>query len=127
MNKTLSFDLVFSNGTIDRKASLAAAEAALDTHIAEYATEQETIRDAVNAVFDLYKGAFITMPTIGGMALRQLNAQPGNYKSLEKRVLDYIRANSGPRNSNATFGITKGKGGGVCRWSDVPVEATDSE
>jgi len=115
MSKSLSFALVLSAGTIDREASLSAAEVALDKYISEHETEQSTISDAVHAVFDQYKGASLTMPTIGGMTLRQLNAQPGNYKSLEKRVLDFVRANAGTRESGASFSINKGVGGGVLR------------
>jgi len=115
----LSFALVLSAGSIDRSASLASAEAALDSHIAERDTQQETIATAVSAVFDEYPGANLTMPTIEGMVSRQLNAVPSNYKVLTKLALDYVRANSGDKASGATFGITKGKGGGVCRWADV--------
>jgi len=127
MSKTLSFALVLSAvGTTDRDASLQAAEAALDKYIAERETEQDTISQAVNAVFDQYKGAALTMPTIEGMTLRHLNAQPANYKTLGKLVLDHVRANSGARDSGATFGISKGVGGGVRRWCDVPADAPES-
>jgi hypothetical protein len=119
MSKTLSFTLVAG----DRAASLRNAEAALDRHIAEQETEEATISAAVSAVFDQYKGAALTMPTIEGMTLRHLNAQPANYKALGKKVLDYVRANSSSdRDSGATFGISKGVGGGVRRWADVPAE-----
>jgi len=119
MSKSLSFALVLSAGSIDREASLAVAESALDAHIAERETQQSNIADAVSAVFDEYPGANLTMPTIEGMVSRQLNAVPSNYKTLTKLALDFIRANSGDKASGSTFGITKGKGGGVCRWADV--------
>lgn len=126
MSKSLSFALVLSAaGTIDREASLASAETALDTFIAERETEQETIANAVNAVFDQYPGAHLTMPTIEGMVLRHLNAQPSNYKALGKLVLDYVRSNADQKDEaprTRMFGIRKGVGGGVCRWADVPVE-----
>ena len=126
MSKTLSFALVLSAGSISREESLASAEAALDAHIAQQETQQATIADAVNAVFDTYKGANLTMPTIEGMTLRHLNAQPANYKVFGKLTLDYVRANAGDRASGKTFGISKGKGGGVCRWVDVPEETEES-
>ncbi len=123
MSKTLSFVLVPG----DRAASLRNAEAALDKHIAERETEEATIRDAVSAVFDQYPGAALTMPTIEGMATRELNAGPSNYKTLAKLALDYVRANAGTRESGALFGISKGVGGGVKRWSDVPAEQPASD
>jgi len=135
MSKTLSFTLVLSAGSIDREASLKAAADTLDRFIAERDTQQETIAAAVGAVFDAHRGVNLTMPTIEGMALRHLNAQPSNYKVLGKLTLDYVRANAGDRASGATFGIQKGKNGGVCRWADVPEkpatqpasDATESE
>lgn len=133
---SLSFTLVLSAGSIDREASLKAASDALDAHIAEHDTQQETIAAAVHSVFDEYKGANLTMPTIEGMTLRALNAQPANYKVLGQKVLDYVRANADQKDEaprTRTFGISKGKNGGVCRWADVPVkteapasDATDS-
>lgn len=138
MSKTLSFILVVGN----RDASLANAAAAYDKHIAERETEEQTISEAVHSVFDQYPGAALTMPTIEGMTLRVLNAQPSNWKALGKRVLEYVRANSdrtavkdddgnivtpaeAPR--TRTFGISKGVGGGVKRWADVPESDTSSD
>jgi hypothetical protein len=129
MSKTLSFVLVSG----DRSASLQNAEAAYDKHIAETETEQATIADAIKAVFDSFPGAALTMPTIEGMATRQLNANPSNYKTLAKLSLDYVRANSNSkRESGALFCVSKGVGGGVRRWAEIPVEApaadtTDSQ
>ncbi len=140
MSKTLSlsFALATLNGSIDRAASLAAAEKALDSHIAEHETEQSVIADAVSAVFTQYPGAALTMPTIEGMVLRQLNAQPSNYKALGKRVLDYVRSNSEEVRKDSApsgtklFGTKKGLNGGVVRWADqkpgaAADESTDSE
>ncbi len=123
MSKSISFNLVPG----DRSASLKNAEAAYDKHIAERETEQETIATAVTAVFDSFPGAALTMPTIEGMVTRQLNATPANYKALAKLGLDYVRANCGTRESGALFSKSKGVGGGVRRWADVPVEAPAAE
>ena len=129
MSKTLSFTLVLSAGSIDRSESLKSASDALDAHIAEHETQQETISEAVSAVFGRFPGANLTMPTIEGMVARELNALPSNYKVLTKRALDYVRANAGARDTGALFGIQKGKNGGVCRWADVPekTEATEAK
>ncbi len=133
MSKSLSFALVLSaTGTIDREQSLASAESALDSFISESETQDATIAAAVEAVFDAHRGVNLTMPTIAGMTLRHLNVGPANYKTQEKRVLDYVRANAdkdGKRSGTRLFGIQKGKNGGVCRWSDVPEApaSTDSK
>lgn len=130
MSKTLSFALVSLAGSIDRAQSLASAEAALDAHIAEHETQQETVAEAVNAVFDQYRGENLTMPILEGLALQKMNAIPANYKVLGKLALDFVRSNSdqkGEADRTRTFGISKGKGGGVCRWSDVPVETADTD
>lgn len=120
MNKNLSFNLVFLAGSINREASIKAATDVLDKFIADHDSQNDTISAAVKTVFDAHRGENITMPTIEGMALRHLSAQPNNYKSLGKLVLDYVRANAGERSTGAIFGIHRGKNGGVCRWSDVP-------
>jgi len=122
MSKSISFVL----GS-DRATSLQNAADAYDRHIAERETEQETIATAVKAVFDSFPGAALTMPTIEGMVTRQLNATPANYKALAKLGLDYVRANCGTRESGALFSKSKGVGGGVRRWADVPVEAPAAE
>lgn len=126
--QTLSFVLAFAGSSIDREASLAAAEAALDSHIAQSETTQATIADAVTAVFDEHKGVNLTMPTIQGMALRRLNPTPATYKVYGELVLNYVRANAdqkGEAPRTRLFGIQKGKNGGVCRWSDVPEKSAD--
>lgn len=135
MNKTtsLSFALVAPAGQIDREASLKAAADVLDAHIAESATQLETIAEAVASVFDQYKGASLTMPTIEGMTLRALNVQPSNYKTLGKRVLDYVRQNSEEVRKGVApsgtklFGTKKGVNGGVIRWSDQTPASASAE
>lgn len=119
----LSFNVVRIDGTPDRDASLKAAADAYDRHIAQRHTDQETIKDAVHAVFSKSPGANITMPAITGMISRELNCNPANYALLTGLALDYVRENAGPRESGKLFGIQKGKGKGVVRWSDVPVKA----
>lgn len=118
-NKSISFALVVSSGSIDRAASLAAAEAALDSHIMEYKIQQDTVSSAVSSVFDKYPGMHIRMPDVRVMVGQFLNITNNNCAKLTELALDYIRDNDGTRESGAIFGIKKGVNGGVCRWSDV--------
>lgn len=128
MSKTLTIVLALtSSGTVDRDATLTACENAIDTYVAERELESETIAKAVHGVFDQYKGASINMPALAGFALQRLNAQPANFNVLEERTMEYVRANAGTRESGAEFAIGKGKGGGVKRWADQPVEAPKPE
>lgn len=131
MSKTLTISLVLINGSVDKAATLQATDAALDAYIAESELEQETIGQAVHALFDrpdLAKGARLNMPYVVSQTLQALNASPANFKALSERVAQYVRDNAGEQGSGATFGIGKGKGGGVCRWADVPVKpATESK
>jgi hypothetical protein len=86
-------------------------------------------------VFDQHTG-YIGMPFLVNTAVSALNPQNGNFAILKAKVEAYIHDNSDrmqkkdrqtgkvtqeaepPR--TRTFGIRKGAGGGVCRWSDIP-------
>ena len=92
---------------------------------AERETETSVVAEAVNAVFSAHPGAKMNMPYVTGEALKLLNVQPETFKLLTERVQVYIRDNNGDRPSGKLFHIGKGKGGGVCRWSDCPL--TDEE
>ena len=135
---TLTITLVQGSSGVDQARSEAAFRTALAAYIVERETEEETIAEAVHAVFDQYKSASINMPALAGFALQRLNVQPENFKALELRIMEYVRSNAdqsaktdkdgnvltpaeSPR--TRTFAIGKGKGGGVKRWSDHPVKA----
>jgi len=121
---SLSFVVALTAGSINRAESLAAAEAALDAHIAETESAHETVKAAVEAVFDEHRGAALTMPDLAFFAGIKLNAGPTNRKMLEKVTLEYIRANSAPKREDGKLFVTrKGVGGGVSRWSDIPEKA----
>lgn len=125
-----------ASGEIDEQASTQAFQAALSSFKAERETEEGTIADAVAAQFDAYPGASQNMPALVHGALNRLNVTYANHKTMEEKVLSYIRQNSDrpaviDRKTKAVlqaaepprtrlFGIKKGVGGGVCRWSDVP-------
>lgn len=128
--------IVSADGSIDEQASTSAFTAALAAFKAERETEDSTIAEAVGAQFDAYPGASQNMPALVHGVLRALNVNPANHKTMEAKVLAYIRQNSDrpavldkktkavlvPAEPPRTrlFGIKKGVGGGVCRWSDVP-------
>lgn len=143
---TLAVSALFAHdadGKIDEEKSVSNFRA----HVAKTKTEQEledsTIAKAVSDVFDANPGVSINMDGVIGMALRGLNVQQANYTAMQEKVGAYIRANSDraekkdrktgkviqtkeqPR--TRLFGIKKGLGGGVCRWSDVPEKGEASE
>ncbi len=135
---TLSVKLVEVDGRIDTDASVSVFADALAAYQVEHELETETISDAIHAQFDAYPGASQNMPALVHGALSRLNVQPANYAAMEEKVLAFVRENSdraaktdkktgtvtpGETPRTRLFGIRKGQGGGVVRWSDVPVKA----
>lgn len=127
---TLTVDLQRDGeGRYDHESTLANFADALVKHEAERELEESTIRDALNGIFDQYKGAAITMPTLEGMVCRALNAQPANWKVLADRTAAFVRENSQETTDSVTkvkthhpeslFVIQKGKNGGCLRRSDI--------
>lgn len=113
----VSFDLVYVNGVVDVDASLDLAKSALNKFVADKRTQDTDLHNAVHAVFDEHLGSAIAMPALVSLTLAKLNVQPENYKSLGDKVTTFVRERSGDKGS-ASFSITKGRGGGVKRWSD---------
>ena len=139
MNIMLSIALVRGvDGSIDQDACLAGCKTAITKYVAERETEEATIALAVNDLFDEHKGARLNMPYVQNEALRRLNVQPENFKTLSERVAQYVRDHAqGEKAEDGSFErpdslflINKGKGGGVARRADLPVktdEKTDSK
>jgi len=134
MNIVMSEYLVRNaSGAVDTAATLVKFETDMAKFVADTETEVSVIADAVGKVFDEHKST-LAMPVLTAYALQKLNAQPSNFKVLEKRVMDYVRSNAdqpaikdgdkvireaeAPR--SRLFRIAKGVGGGVSRWSDIP-------
>lgn len=119
-----------SDGKVDKAATLASCDSAIDKYVAQRETEQATIAECVGAIFDQYKGATLNMPFVQNEACRRLNASPANFKVLQDLAADYVRENSqGAKKEDGTverpdslFLITKGKGGGVTRRADAPAK-----
>jgi hypothetical protein len=108
------------DGSVDVDATVTKFEEALVTYVTENEAGDRLVADAVNAVFDAHKGSRINMPALTALALQHLNVQPENHKALTTRVQQYIRANVGELGTGKALNSTKGKGGGVCRVSDLP-------
>jgi hypothetical protein len=128
-----------ASGVLDDATNAARFDSAYSQFKADLETEESTIADAVHAQFDTYPGASQNMPALVHGTLNRLNVDPSNYGSMEAKVLEYVRKNSDqpakvdrktkevlvsaePARTRL-FGIKKGQGGGVCRWSDVPEKA----
>lgn len=113
--------IVRNNGSIDLEASRAKFTAALELYTAERETEDASVADAVNAVFDQYKGAAVNLPALKSLALGKLNATHAQFALLSDRVGNYVKANP------SLFEVKKGKGGGVSRLADKPAPATEQK
>jgi len=139
MTQTLATELVFAvDGSLDEAGSIRRFENALAEFQASRLLESDTILTAVHAVFDQYRGEAIPMPALTSAVLQALHVLPSNYKTMEEKVTNCIRENADQSEKKdrktgevtrqaelprtRTFGIRKGVGGGVCRWTDVPVK-----
>jgi hypothetical protein len=108
------------DGSVDVEGTLAKFGVDLLNFVAERDTEDAVIGEAVNALFDKHPGARLVVPYVVSQTLVALNVQPQNSTALTKRVMDFLHANNGERDSGQPYGIGKGKGSGVCRWSTTP-------
>lgn len=125
---TLSITVArFTDGSVDEDGTVDTCRTAIRQFVASRETELTVIGDAVTSVFDTLSGKRAPMPYVTQQVLTALNAQSENYSVLVERIGDYLRSNSGTRESGALFNIGKGKGGGICRWSDQPVETPVSK
>lgn len=124
---TLALD---ASGNVDVKGSLDNAETAILTYKAERETEEETIRQKLDEVFDTRPGVKMNMPFVINQALTLMGVSqaPASYKTLYDRVHDFIVSNSQGKTDKETktverpdsyFVIGKGKGGGVARRADL--------
>ena len=107
----------FSDGSIDHDSTLEKFSSDLLRFEEIQDKENVTIGTAVHAVFDQYHGAKLNTPFVIGEVLRKLNVQPENYKALTDKVQYFIKSNS--QGDHSAFVISKGKGGGVGRRSDL--------
>ena len=114
----ISITLVrFSDGSVDEDATLAVCQEAISRYVVANAESSAKLGKAIHAVFDVLNGHRAPMPYVIARAVDTLAPGPENHNEVTKAVGDYIRSHSGERGT-AEFCISKGKGGGVCRWSD---------
>ena len=128
MNINLNkYAVIGSNGSIDMQATINKFSADLDTYDQKHGAQMESIGNAVNAVFDQYKGARLNTAFIQGEVVRRMNIEPQNYKSVCDKVQEYLhlhsqgkaRQDGSVERPNSLYLINKGKGGGVGRRSDM--------
>jgi len=122
-----TFVVVDENNVVDTTETLRKFAVVLDQYLAKNSADFEVIGQAVNAVFDQNKGKQFNMEAIVGftmMKLREdghLDSNLEKFKMFQSRIPDYVRANSGSKDSGSIFNDQwKGKGNGIIRWSDNP-------
>lgn len=136
LSLTIALATLGNGSTLDDNKNEQAFQSAYANFKAELETEEDTIADAVDAQFSAYPGASQNVPALVHGVLQRLNVVPANHKTMETKVLSYIRANSdrpavtdkktktviqaAEASRTRMFGIRKGVGGGCLRWSDQP-------
>lgn len=114
-------------GNIDHQATNQKFSALLQAYEAERETEDELVVNAINAVFDEHVGARLNKPYVLNTALLvKMSCAAAELPILQKRAADYLKANTGERGS-AIFGVSKGPGGGMIRYSDVPEDKKEEK
>lgn len=124
-------------GNVDAAATVAKFSADLDNYIVQRETEESTIGESVNAVFDALQeaGTRANLPYVVNQALTLMNisAMPSAYKTMYDRVHKFIQDNSQGKTDKATgqverptslFVISRGRSaiGSLSRRSDLPVQ-----
>lgn len=112
-----------SSGSVDVEASAVAYAEALVQWVDENELSQERLDAAVNAVFDQFLGQTIHMPALLSAATLELGGSPAEHKTHSKRLHQHIRG----LHDRGVLQITKGKGGGVARVSDLPQEDSSED
>jgi hypothetical protein len=115
----ITFNLtVDDKGIINRDESMLNFENMLTNMCAEQKKEQETIANAVSAVFDTLNGKRAPLDFVIGQATNKIGAVSENYTSLYDKVDHYLHVNS--KGDNSLFNIGRGKGhAGIGRVKDL--------
>lgn len=74
-----------------------------------------TLVQAINQVFDKYRGCTVVTPVVVALSLQALEVTPANYASKEKVVRRKLRSMV----RKGELVISSGKGGGLKRVSDM--------
>jgi hypothetical protein len=114
----LNSSVVIKGGLVDVQTTLQKVELAITEYNETRIHDLDAIEVAVNAVFDEYPGANVTLPTLQTMALKKLDPKGLQaIKVVTQRIADYVRDNSG---QDGSFWIKKGSG--CLRVSDLTKE-----
>jgi len=105
-----------SSGLYDVEASLKAVALSLTAQNDKFLGDIDTVAAEVNAVFDQYPGAGLSMSFLQTSTLGRLNVSPAAHPEMKERVASYVKANLG-----TLFTQARGKGNGVKRIADQPV------
>lgn len=128
---SITFETELENGVLNEAAALTSAQEVIQRVKAEREQDEETIKMAMDQVFDSHIGTSINMPYLCSATLQVLGIgqQPSNYKMLEKRVHGFATSNSQGKlldketgtyeNPNSYLIVGRGKGSSVRRRSDV--------
>jgi uncharacterized cupredoxin-like copper-binding protein len=122
-----------SEDRIDVDATLALAQEQLVNYKTNIETEDFTVKEAVDYVFDNNRGVRMNMEFIVGQALNHLNVQSGNYQTLKTKIHDHISGNGQGKtltkatkdspavveNPNSLYIIGRGRGAGTVRRADL--------
>lgn len=119
-----------TNGLILIEESVMMARRAIEEYAAKRETEEADIAQAVYLAFAEHKGAMQNRKAVLGTALILLKVQPGAYIAMEKRVGDYLTANTDHQADDDNgiaadppgtrlYGRKMGPRGGLFCWADV--------
>jgi hypothetical protein len=124
--KKISIDLVFNaNGSLNEEETLTSAKQCIQNWSTTNGTIKNDIVEAIHNVFNTLatqKIQNVNTLYVVNEALRTLQYDPGDYNLYVEQAQNYLRRNTGPRESGALFQSKKGKKGGIWRWADKPEE-----
>jgi hypothetical protein len=118
-----------SDNNIDVEASCAKFRLHVTKAAEARRHDLDTVSQAVNALYDRFPGAFITIGAIQSMVCSDLKVHPAAYGEISERVHKYMQewkeAGNGITEAGkpALFVMKKGKGGGWGRRADLKLSA----
>lgn len=95
---------------------------AYDTAVASYNADEEAIASTLAALYTENPGAKFNQRYLEGTVCTRLKATPKAFPIIAKRLVDYLKANTG-ENGKTLYGFKPGPGGGTFRWSEYKLPA----
>ncbi len=126
LTDTLVFD---SERRIDIEASCVKYRNAITAARDKQVNDLEVVSTATNAVYDEFRGAYITIDALKSFVCQKLKIHPNAYGEIGKRIHAYINENLEAGNGitsegkPALFRLKKGVGGGFGRLADLKAAA----